>query len=153
MLYPGNSQPTNYPAAPTETDEERIQALLDTAGLQDKQDLLREQLEQAIALRKGSGQRHYGLAGGLANGIADALKNVGSFMQEARLEPKIQENMEQINQGNKSMGKTLLSLFRGMQQRPPVSADTEGMEIGYAPQKISEAKRAGLAGAFTFGGY
>lgn len=103
------------------TEDERLRALLGMSGLQGESDNLEEQLAQAIALRKPDTQQHYGLAGGLAHGLAGVLNNIGSYMQEGKIRPKLEDVQGRIGQAQQQQGEAYLNSL--MQKRNPMGAD------------------------------
>ncbi len=70
---------------------EQIQELMKLGGLAEKDDLLKEQLAQAQALRA---PRHgYGFWGGLTNGLADVSDKIFSGIEAHQAKTQLDANM------------------------------------------------------------
>lgn len=152
MIYPGSSQDSGYPAAPPKTEDEQLQALLGLSGLTDKADLVKDEMAKAMALRNPSGQDyHTGLGAGLG-GLGDMLRNLAGGLKERQAHSQLEDINGQLAQGRRSYGNSLLSLFRGMQPKPPVGTNSVLAPQAQGPS-VDDAVRAGLPGAFPFGAF
>jgi hypothetical protein len=74
-------------------DRKRLMGL---GSLGDENDLLAQQMQQAEALRRGSGVQGYGAAGGALQGAADAVNNIFGAIQQKRAGDEMRANMKQM---------------------------------------------------------
>lgn len=74
---------------------EQIQQLVRLSGLGEKQDLLKEQLAQATALRNP--RKSYGVWGGVTNGLADVADNVFRGLEARQAREKMDANSAEID--------------------------------------------------------
>lgn len=95
-----------------EMTPEQFEAATKLAGLADKNELLKEQMAQAMALRNP--RKGYGLWGGLTNGLADAADKVFAGLNAHEAKAEMEKNMAEQGQTRGVLG----GLFRERRPRP-----------------------------------